>query len=223
MKKDNILRFIAIAVLAIVAAVCVVHAFGDNTHEPEKEQPTEEKTTLPDGFYRNGENWCFFENGEASSKTEIIEGIVNEKEGLWKVVNGRVDFSLISLEKTENGTWQYVKNGEVTEETSDFLGQNENGYKKLDLSEIYAFIVENNKIYALLENEKFRIKTRLYKLEETLPKNYVKINQSTIIDIKKIDSFGSDFSGTLTVTLKNGYSDYVSRRNLKKVKERLGV
>lgn len=121
MKKDNILRFIAIAVLAIVAAVCVVHAFGDNTHEPEKEQPTEEKTTLPDGFYHNGENWCFFENGEASSKTEIIEGIVNEKEGLWKVVNGRVDFSLISLEKTENGTLQYVKNGEVTEETSSSL------------------------------------------------------------------------------------------------------
>jgi len=121
LKKDNILRFIAIAVLAIVAAVCLVHAFGDNTHEPEKEQTTEEKTTLPDGFYRNGENWCFFENGEASSKTEIIEGIVNEKEGLWKVVNGRVDFSLISLAKTENDTWQYVRNGEVTEETPDSL------------------------------------------------------------------------------------------------------
>lgn len=119
MKKDNIFRFIVIAVLAIAAAVCVVYAFGGNTQEPEKEQTTEEKTTLPDGFYRNGENWCFFENGEASSKTEIIEGTVNEKEGLWKVVNGRVDFSLVSLEKTEKGTWQYVKNGEVTEETSD--------------------------------------------------------------------------------------------------------
>jgi DNA-binding LytR/AlgR family response regulator len=75
----------------------------------------------------------------------------------------------------------------------------------------------------MLEKEKYRIKTRLYKLEETLPQNYVKINQSTIINIQKIDSFSSDFTGTLKVKLKNGFCDYVSRRNLKSVKERLGV
>lgn len=111
----------------------------------------------------------------------------------------------------------------LAEETLTFLGQTEDGYKKLELSEIYLFTVEDNKIYAMLEKEKYRIKTRLYKLEETLPQNYVKINQSTIINIQKIDSFSSDFTGTLKVKLKNGFCDYVSRRNLKSVKERLGV
>lgn len=111
----------------------------------------------------------------------------------------------------------------LAEECLTFLGQTEDGYKKLELNEIYFFRVEDNKIYAALEKEKYRIKTRLYKLEDCLPKNYVKINQSTIINIQKIDSFSSDFTGTLTVTLKNGFSDYVSRRNLKNVKERLGV
>lgn len=109
------------------------------------------------------------------------------------------------------------------EQIPDFLGQNENGYKKLDLSEIFAFTVEDNKIFALLENDRYRIKTRLYQLEEILPENYIKINQSSIINLHKIDRFGAGFSGALTVTLKNGFSDYVSRRNVKIVKERLGV
>ena len=41
--------------------------------------------------------------------------------------------------------------------------------------------------------------------------------------IKKIKKFDTSVSGMLTVTFKNGYRDYVSRRNLKSVKERLGV
>jgi len=103
------------------------------------------------------------------------------------------------------------------------LGQNGDEYKRLELSKIYCFTVEDNKIYAHLENDKYRIKERLYKIEESLPDFYVKINQSCIINIKKIDSFYSNFSASLTVRLKNGYTDYVSRRNLKNVKERLGV
>lgn len=104
-----------------------------------------------------------------------------------------------------------------------FLGQNEGEYKKLEAEDIYCFTVEDNKVFAHCENDKYKIKERLYKIEEMLPEFYVKINQSAIINIKKIDSFHSGFTATLTVKLKNGYTDYVSRRNLKNVKERLGV
>ena len=44
-----------------------------------------------------------------------------------------------------------------------------------------------------------------------------------LINIDKIKRFDASLSGFLLVTLKNGYSDYVSRRNLKNVKERLGL
>ena len=37
-------------------------------------------------------------------------------------------------------------------------------------------IVENNKIYALLENSRYFLKCRLYTLIESLPNNFVKIN-----------------------------------------------
>lgn len=119
LKKDNVFRIIAIVALAAIAIACAVIAFGGRVEEPVREMTTEEKTTLPDGFYRNGENWCFYENGEISSKSDRIKGTVDGKTSLWKVVNGMVDFSALSLEKTEKGTWQYVKNGEVTEEASD--------------------------------------------------------------------------------------------------------
>ena len=110
----------------------------------------------------------------------------------------------------------------VCENNFDIIGFSDKEGVKLNLNEIYCFIVENNKIYALCEHEKFFVKTRLYKLEENLTENFVKINQSCIANIRKIKKFDASISGTLMVTFKNNYVDYVSRRNVKKVKERLG-
>lgn len=111
----------------------------------------------------------------------------------------------------------------VCENNFDIIGFSDKEGVKLNLNEIYCFIVESNKIYALCEKEKFLIKTRLYKLEENLTENFVKINQSCIANIRKIKKFDASISGTLTVTFKNNYVDYVSRRNVKKIKERLGI
>lgn len=104
-----------------------------------------------------------------------------------------------------------------------FTGYSEGEIHRLNLSEISCFTVEDNKVYALTDKDKLQIKHRLYQVEEKLSDDFVKINQSCIANIKKIKKFDSSVSGMLTVTLKNGYRDYVSRRNLKSVKERLGV
>ncbi len=93
---------------------------------------------------------------------------------------------------------------------------------KINLLDVHCFGVEDNKVYALTETERLRLKQRLYQLEEKLPDNFVKINQSCIVNINKIDRFKADFSTSLSVILKNGYKDYISRRQLKSVKERLG-
>lgn len=92
----------------------------------------------------------------------------------------------------------------------------------LDLSDIFFFTVENGKVYAVTEKECFLLKKRLYQLSERLPKNFIKINQSCIANIKKIDRFDASVSGALKVKFKNGSTDYVSRRNMKSIKERLG-
>ena len=113
---------------------------------------------------------------------------------------------------------ELVKNHSV-----DLIGYTENETVKLDLNDVYCFYTEDNKVFALMENEKYRLKSRLYQLEENLSDNFVKINQSCIANIKKIDRFKATVGGSLTVVFKNGYVDFVSRRNLKNVKERLGL
>ena len=90
-------------------------------------------------------------------------------------------------------------------------------------NEICCFIVENNKIYALTQDKKILLKQRLYELEEILDSGFIKVNQSCIANIKQIKRFDASISGSLVVIFKNGHRDYVSRRQLKHVKERMGI
>ena len=78
-------------------------------------------------------------------------------------------------------------------------------------------------MYAVCEKNKYLLKKRLYLLEEKLPESFVKINQSCLANIKKTERFDTSISGTLKIRFKNGDTDYVSRRQLKAVKERLGI
>ena len=101
------------------------------------------------------------------------------------------------------------------------------GYKdkeaiKLSLNDIYCFTIEENRVFAVLEKERYMLKQRLYAIEEQLGNTFLKINQSTIINVSKIKKFNASFAGSLMVVLENGYKDFVSRRQLRIVKERIG-
>lgn len=93
----------------------------------------------------------------------------------------------------------------------------------LSPEDVFCFVTENGKVYAITKNEKLLVKQRLYHLEENLSADFVKINQSSLANIKAIERFDTSVTGTLKVKFKNGYTDYVSRRNLKNIKERFGI
>lgn len=112
----------------------------------------------------------------------------------------------------------------LTEESPpDLTGYRDKVGIILNPDEIYCFIAQGNKVFAVTEKEKLQMKIRLYKIEEYELDSFVKINQSCIANLNKIARFDTSVSGTLKVVFKNGYTDYVSRRNLKNVKERLGI
>lgn len=111
----------------------------------------------------------------------------------------------------------------VHDNAFELIGYREKNAVKLNPNDVDCFITEDNKVFAISQSEKLQLKCRLYQLEENLSDGFVKINQSCIANIKRIERFQASVGGSLTVVFKNGYTDYVSRRNLKNVKERLGL
>ena len=93
----------------------------------------------------------------------------------------------------------------------------------LDYVKVCYFTVENDHVYACVGDRRYRVRHRLYQLEQMAPPEYVKIHQSCLANTRQIARFEVAFSGALRVVFKNGDTDYVSRRQLKSVKERFGL
>ena len=102
------------------------------------------------------------------------------------------------------------------------VGYGDGTVVRLQPDDIHAVITEEGRVFALTHKEKLRLEHRLYTLEEKLGQTFVKINQSCLGNVGKIKRFDVSIGGALMVTFQNGYTDYVSRRQLKSVKERIG-
>ena len=108
-------------------------------------------------------------------------------------------------------------------ENEPIIAYDEKDIYKLSPFEVICFVSDGDRLYAHTERGQLRVKSRLSRIEEGLPSSFVRINQSCIANLSMIERFDASFAGTLGVVFKNGYRDYVSRRNLKKVKERVGL
>ena len=93
----------------------------------------------------------------------------------------------------------------------------------IDIENVLAFYTKNKKVFIITQNAEYLIKERLYQIEEIIDDNFIKINQGCLINISKILKFDSSIIGTLKVILINGFEDYISRRELKNVKRRIGL
>ena len=95
---------------------------------------------------------------------------------------------------------------------------------KINPIDVTCFISENNKVFALVKDKKYQIKQKLYQLEEMEFNNYfVKLNQSCYANMKRIEKFETTIGASLKVIFDNNYFDYISRRELKNVKMRMGI
>ena len=91
----------------------------------------------------------------------------------------------------------------------------------IELCDVVCFTSNDNKVFVHAGKDVLEVDEKLYELEESLPDTFLKINKSCIANIEKIKSFDATITGTLAVNFKNGERDYVSRRRMKYVKERL--
>lgn len=101
------------------------------------------------------------------------------------------------------------------------LAYTEDEMKMLPFSEIECVLSEEGKTFAIdSSGKRFRIKMRLYEIEEILPSCFIRINKSAIANEKLLERFSVGFSGAVDAVFKSGYKEYVSRRCFAEIKRR---
>ena len=94
----------------------------------------------------------------------------------------------------------------------------------LEQTEIIRIYAENDRVYAKTKDGSYRLKARLYELEERLNKKmFIRISNSEIINLKEVKKFDLSFSGTICVSMSDKTATYVSRRYVRKIKQVLGL
>ena len=138
---------------------------------------------------------------------------------------------IIDKNKEENVTVTVHELSSLTEQIEALVMQHsgtdritayaEDEMKQLSFSDIECITVLDGKTYAIdVENKRYRLKQRLYELEELLPTFFIRINKSTLANEKKIHRFAASFSGAVDAVFQCGYREHVSRRCFSEIKRR---
>lgn len=94
----------------------------------------------------------------------------------------------------------------------------------LRYADIVRIFSANKNVYVSTEERQYRIRERLYEMEERLDvKRYVRISNSEIINIQKLIKLDTSLTGTIKMYLKGNQETYVSRRYVSKIKKALGI
>ena len=110
----------------------------------------------------------------------------------------------------------------ISKHTDRIPGYTEDDIKMLAVSEIECVTVLDGKTYAIdSKNRRYRLKQRLYELEEQLPSSFIRINKSTLANECALDRFTVTIAGSVDAVFKCGYTEYVSRRCFAQIKRRL--
>lgn len=101
------------------------------------------------------------------------------------------------------------------------------GYRRgkeyhLNVDECIFFETDLNGVYAHTKDAFFETKYKLYELEELLPKSFMRISKSGIVNMKEISALDQKLTSSRTVSFHNSQKTmYVSRKFYPLLKEKL--
>mgnify|MGYP000342347862 FL=1 len=93
----------------------------------------------------------------------------------------------------------------------------------IDIDEIIRVYIEDRKTFVVTLKDTYVVKKKLYEVENIVTRNFVKISQSEIANIKFIKNLDFSNTGTIVIKYKNSDISYVSRRMIKEFKLKLGI
>ena len=110
---------------------------------------------------------------------------------------------------------------QISQEKNYIIGTKNSKNYIIKLKDIICFYSEHKNNYAKTKEDNFKIRQKLYELENTLGNNYVRISNSCIVNIVQIKAFDASITGTIEVIFKDNTKEYVSRRKIKEVLKKL--
>ena len=93
----------------------------------------------------------------------------------------------------------------------------------IDIGEIIRVYIEDRKTFVVTLKDTYVVKKKLYEVENIVTRNFVKISQSEIANIKFIKNLDFSNTGTIVIKYKNSDISYVSCRMIKEFKLKLGI
>lgn len=109
----------------------------------------------------------------------------------------------------------------ISKHSDRIPGYTDDDIKMLSVSDIQCVTVLDGKTYAIdSNNQRYRLKARLYELENTLPSSFIRINKSALANEKALDRFAVTYTGAVDAVFKCGYREYVSRRCFAQIRRR---
>ncbi|CBL50381.1 LytTR family DNA-binding domain-containing protein [Lactobacillus crispatus] len=106
--------------------------------------------------------------------------------------------------------------------SNSIIGYDDKDHVILQLEDIVIITILDNKITAIcINNKRYHLRKRIYQLTNELPNNFWRINKSSIINKIYIDRFEETKTAGVNIVMKNGLSDYVSRRCFSKIRKEL--
>ncbi len=103
-------------------------------------------------------------------------------------------------------------------------GSKDNKIEVIEQADLIRIYASSGKVFAATHKGEYALRLRLYEIEERLPPHqFVRISNSEIINLKKVNNFDLSFTGTICIKLANGTITYVSRRYVSKLKKILGI
>ena len=135
---------------------------------------------------------------------------------------GEEDEIIIKCDNLDPSIMNLLNNIKATNTKMSFLKDNK--INLVEQKDIFYFESVDDNVFAYTKDDVFETKSKLYMLEEQLPKNtFFRANKAVILNLDKIKSLSPAFSGRFEATLVNGYRVIISRNYVAKLKELLDI
>ncbi|MBR4111326.1 MAG: LytTR family transcriptional regulator [Clostridia bacterium] len=106
----------------------------------------------------------------------------------------------------------------ATKNLKQIVGMQDNDIFLINTSDIIMFFSEDKNNFCKTKDGIYKIKEKLYYLEEVLPiKDFIRISNSAIVNINHVKCFNTSIIGRIVVKFKDGSEENVSKRKTSEI------